>query len=287
MRAKSGSSDRQRRPAQRLGVRPGNLPVLRPVDPPWGGSTKMAAGPVPACGETMRPEMDADAAWVRELSGKSQVAVERALEEARAQSRVFRYLVGEHDREGRPDYGEIDAPLELHALVRLGRPRHVVEVGVSSGVSSAYLLNALDLNRRGVLHSADLPSRPPKNRPARGRVLGSWSLPIGRHPGWAVPLRLKARWDLRIGDKSVVLPLLAEELPSVGLFVYDVPHDCSRARLDFRSLDPRLRKGSAVIVDHGPGGGLCPALRAWAERRGSTTVGRTNSGLHGMRLGAP
>ncbi|MDE1837558.1 MAG: class I SAM-dependent methyltransferase [Euryarchaeota archaeon] len=167
--------------------------------------------------------------------------------------------------------------------MRLLRPAHVVEVGVSSGVSSAYLLHALELNHRGTLHSVDLPSFPRRSR-ARGpppRV--SWSLPKGRSSGWAVPFTLRKRWDLRLGDKEVVLPLLARELPGVDLFVYDVPHDDATSELEFRRIDPLVPPGGVAIVDHGPGGGLCPALLSWARRRGSTPVGRRGLGLYGMR----
>jgi len=234
----------------------------------------------------VQPETGTDGRWVRALSGRSPKAVEAALEEAAGQRRLFRHIAREHDIEGRPFYGEIDAPYELHALVRLGRPRHVVEVGVSSGVSSGYLLNALDLNDRGTLHSVDLPRRPPRARPGQGAPQGSWSLPAGRYPGWAVPSRLKARWDLRIGDKARVLPLLAQDLRSIDLFVYDVPHDDSVARREFADLRRHLRRGAVVIVDHGPGGGLCPALNDWAKATGSRPSGKEGTGLYGMRVGA-
>lgn len=231
----------------------------------------------------MQPEEAPDVAWVETLAGGPTAAAAEALEEAESQTRLFRHIAREHALEGRPFYGEIDAPLELHALVRILRPTHVVEVGVSSGVSSAYLLNALDLNDHGTLHSADLP-RPARPKPKTNRSTGSWTLPTGRSPGWAVPQRLRARWDLRIGDKARILPLFAEELPSIDLFVYDVPHEDRASRREFRALDPRLPAGAVVIVDHGPGGGLCSALRGWARERGSTPRGRVGTGLYGMRI---
>src|SRR5579871_105612 len=58
---------------------------------------------------------------------------------------------------GRSNYIQICAPFELYALTRLLKPRHVLEVGVSSGVSSAYFLKALERNgNSGKLHSIDL-----------------------------------------------------------------------------------------------------------------------------------
>ena len=226
----------------------------------------------------MRLEEDVDAEWVRRLSGASSQRVRRELGAAARDQVLFRHLAREHAREGRLGYGEIAAPLELYALVRILRPRHVLEVGVSSGVSSAYLLRALFTNGRGTLHSVDRPSRPAPRR-ARRPAAESWSLPRGRSPGWAVPATLRARWDLRIGDKAVVLPLLAEELPEVGLFVYDVPHEDRVARGEFRLVDRRMPSGAVAIVDHGTPGERCGALADWARDERTEAVGRTGSGL--------
>jgi hypothetical protein len=231
----------------------------------------------------MRPELDPDPDWVAALSGRSVGAARRALAVAAAERTLFRHLAREHEREGRASYIEIDAPLELHALVRLTRPRHVVEVGVSSGVSSAYLLAALRENRRGTLHSVDLPSRPKPGRTAGRTSTASWSLPEGRTTGWAVPFELRGRWDLRLGNKRDVLPLLTEELARIDMVVYDVPHEDLATLREFLDLDRRLPTDGIAIADHGPGGGLCFALRRWARRRGATPARRSGLGLYGFR----
>lgn len=231
----------------------------------------------------MQPEADADPEWVRALSGRSPASVGSALEEAAAQRRLFSYLARQHRLEGRESYVEIGAPLELHALVRLTRPEHIVEVGVSSGVSSAYLLNALALNRRGTLHSIDLPTHPSRRRMAERPIRDSWTLPLGRSTGWAVPPGLWRRWDLRIGDKRHLLPILASQVPEIGLFVYDVPHRDEDTRRELRTLDTHLPRGAIAIIDHGPGGGLCSALRSWAHTRRASPAGRSGLGLYGAR----
>ena len=235
----------------------------------------------------MRPELDPDPAWVAELSGRTAEQAHAAVVEAAGQRRLYLQLEREHDREGRSSYIEIDAPLEIHALVRLLRPRHVVEVGVASGVSSAYILRGLEQNSTGTLHSVDLPSFPRADRRPNPSRSASWSLPPGRSSGWAVPFRLKKRWDLRPGDKAEVLPLLAEELPEIDLLVYDVPHDDDSARDEFRELDPLLGAGSVAIVDHGPSGGLCTALAGWARSSRTRPVRRRGLGLFGMRRPGP
>jgi Methyltransferase domain len=233
-------------------------------------------------GSRMHIEDDADPSWVAKLSGRSLSVAKSAVEEARADRRLFAHLAREHSRAGRSSYIEIDAPLELHAIARLLQPEHVVEVGVSSGVSSAYLLAALERNRRGTLHSVDLPASPSRSANGRG---ASWSLPPGKCSGWAVPPRLRRGWDLRLGDKADVVPQLARELPRVDLVVYDVPHNEADLVREFAELNPRMRRGAVAIVDHGPGGELCLALRRWARRRGTAAARRAGLGLYGMRCG--
>ena len=201
----------------------------------------------------------------------------------RHERRLFSHLRREHESEGRESYVEIDAPFELYALVRLLRPAHLIEVGVSSGVSSAYLLQALERNNRRTLHSIDLPKLERPSRSKHRQPQASWSLPPGRASGWAVPAPLRRRWDLRIGNKRNVLPLLTEELERIDLLVYDVPHDDDETRGEFRRLDPRLPPGGVAIADHGPGGGLCAALRWRARRRGTAPVRRAELGLYGFR----
>jgi hypothetical protein len=229
----------------------------------------------------MRPETDPDSGWVSSLAGVSTFRATRALEEARKETRLFRQLDRVHRTGGRSFYVEIDAPLELYALTRLLRPRHVVEVGVSSGVSSAYFLRGLERNGRGTLHSVDLPQED-RRRPA-ARKNPSWSLPAGRSSGWAVPFALRKRWDLRLGDKKEVLPLLAEELGRIDLFLYDVPHSDPGAYHEFLAVDRCFHSGSVGMVDHGGTLEVCPSLRRWARRRGASPVRRSGLGLSGFR----
>jgi len=231
----------------------------------------------------MHPESNPDVRWVASLADVSEARAQKFVDEAQGDRTLYRHLDRMHRLGGRPSYVEIDAPIELYALVRLLRPRHVVEVGVSSGVSSTYLLRALDREGRGTLHSVDLP-KVETPQLARGRHrYPSWALPPGRSSGWAVPFPLRARWDLRLGDKRRVVPLLAEEEFPVGMFVYDVPHNEADAAREFAAVDRRFQNGSVAIADHGPGGGLCAPLRRWARARGATPLRCADFGLHGFR----
>jgi hypothetical protein len=176
---------------------------------------------------------------------------------------------------GRTSYIQICAPFELYALTRLIKPKHVVEVGVSAGVSTSYLLLGLQKNGEGgVLHSIDLPEI--QTRVIRG---ASWALPPGKKSGWAVPSHLKKSWDLRLGKSSEILPTLVKEIDAINLFIYDVPYEIDEAIGDFGIVNDKLRKGSVALADNC----LVP-ISWWAKKRRATLHGRKNSGFRGFRV---
>lgn len=117
---------------------------------------------------------------------------------------------------------------------RLLRPTIVLETGVAYGVSSAFVLRALEENGRGVLHSVDLP-------PLRGGYEGFW--------GIAVDKTLKGRWILHRGPSGRVLPRLLEEVRPVDLFVHDSLHTYRNMRREFEVVWPRLRVGGVILAD--------------------------------------
>jgi hypothetical protein len=181
---------------------------------------------------------------------------------------------------GWTNYIQICAPFELYALTRLMKPKNIVEVGVSAGVSSAYFLLGLQMNGAGVLHSIDLPERIEESVSRRNRRWGSWELPKGKEPGWAIPKDLKRDWDLRLGKSAEVLPELVKELRRVDLFLYDVPYEIEEAIEDFRVVDKRLSKKAIALADNC----LVP-ISWWAKRRGRATIyNRKSSGLRGFHV---
>jgi predicted O-methyltransferase YrrM len=121
-----------------------------------------------------------------------------------------------------------------YLLCRLIQPSVVVETGVAYGVSSAFILRALEVNGRGTLHSVDLP---PLRREA------------GRLWGIAVPQRLRGRWRFHRGASARVLPRLLGETGTVDLFVHDSLHTLSNMRREFESVWPYLRTGGALLAD--------------------------------------
>jgi hypothetical protein len=108
----------------------------------------------------------------------------------------------------------------LYLVVRLIQPDHIVETGVSAGVSSTYILSALEDNKKGELHSIDLP---PEN------------LPAGKTVGWIVPEHLRDYWSLHIGDSKELLKPLLQEIGEIDCFVHDSLHTYEHMMWEFRT----------------------------------------------------
>ncbi len=188
-----------------------------------------------------------------------------------------------HREAGRPNYAQFRAPFELYALVRHLRPDHVIETGVSSGVSSAHLLLALRRNGRGVLHSIDLPTR--QRGPTHGARETPVALPPGRESGWAIPEELRAGWDLRIGPSELRLPELVDELSSVGLFLHDSRHTPAHLAFELATVRPKLTPGAVVLADNTVWTGQ--AFPRFARSLGVRPLARGRSDLVGLRVPAP
>jgi predicted O-methyltransferase YrrM len=121
-----------------------------------------------------------------------------------------------------------------YAVTRSLRPRAVVETGVCYGVTSAYLLAALQANEEGHLYSVDLP-------------------PLGEngddYVGWLVPPELRDRWTLQRGRSSRLLGPLIAGLGTIDLFVHDSQHTYKNMKEKFDTAWPALRGGGVLISD--------------------------------------
>ena len=117
---------------------------------------------------------------------------------------------------------------------RLTAPETVVETGVAYGVSSAYILKAMEQNGRGTLHSIDLP-------PLRREYERYW--------GVAMPEGLRAGWRLHRGPSGRLLPGLLREIGPLGLFVHDSLHTRRNMRREFDAAWPRLLPGGILLAD--------------------------------------
>lgn len=121
-----------------------------------------------------------------------------------------------------------------YLMCRLLEPTVVVETGVAYGVSSAFILRALEENGHGVLHSIDLP-------PLRREYERFWGIAVDESPG--------GHWNLHRGSSRRVLPRILEETETVDLFVHDSLHTYRNMRREFELVWPRLRAGGVILAD--------------------------------------
>lgn len=135
--------------------------------------------------------------------------------------------------EGHPyDAGEMLSPT-LWVLIRHLKPLRIVETGVARGVSSAFMLDALDKNGIGQLWSIDLP-------PIRGDK---------EFTGSAVPDRLRNRWTYILSSSRRALPPLLSELGAIDMFVHDGLHTRETMTLEFHHVWPYLAKNGVLVSD--------------------------------------
>jgi predicted O-methyltransferase YrrM len=122
-----------------------------------------------------------------------------------------------------------------YAAVRALEPELILETGVANGVSSAYLLLALNKNSKGRLHSIGLAD--PE------------FLPAGKALGWLVPAWLTERWTLHVGDARNLLPELLPRIGPLDIFIHDSLHTYEHMLWEFQAASPSLRSGGLLIAD--------------------------------------
>jgi predicted O-methyltransferase YrrM len=160
--------------------------------------------------------------------------------------RGYRYNTGRVT--GRDGY---DEGLRLYRLLRELQPRIAVETGVCNGVSTAFLLLALEDNGHGELHSIDLPEvageeyEPGTFWDGKGGAV----IPPGKEPGWMVPPTLRDRWELVLGRSQDELPPLLERLGEIDFFMHDSEHSYECMSFEFRTAWEALREGAVLVAD--------------------------------------
>lgn len=122
----------------------------------------------------------------------------------------------------------------IWCLTRHLRPNDVVETGVAHGVSSRFILEALERNEAGHLWSVD---HPPLEH--------VWQEQIGAAVGGRYP----ARWSYIRGSSKRRLPSLFSQLGQIDLFVHDSLHSEHNVRFEMDRAWAALRPGGAIIVD--------------------------------------
>jgi len=130
-----------------------------------------------------------------------------------------------------PKSGEMPLSFEeamsCYLIIRLMKPKIVVETGVSAGRSSAFMLQALEDNGYGYLYSID----PDPNA------------------GYAIPDNLKRRWFFISKKSSEALPSLLERLNQVDMFLHDSLHTYENMMYEFETVWPFITKNGVMLSD--------------------------------------
>jgi hypothetical protein len=153
-----------------------------------------------------------------------------------------------------------------YAIVRLGQPQAVCEVGVAEGVTSFYLLSGLAACGQGVLTSVDLPG-----------LFFAWKTETGR----VVPPELRSRWRLLLGPSQFALPRALRNCHPLGLAVHDGSHHPATQSQEYGILWRHLQPGGILLSDDVGNGAMSTFARGIGAEM-LTVRRREDSGVLGV-----
>lgn len=130
------------------------------------------------------------------------------------------------------------APSVIYTVVRALKPETTIETGVENGISTYFILSALERNGYGMLHSIEI-----------RETLDSNIFKEGKKTGWVVPEELRHRWNFLLGDSKEILPRILSELKSVDIFMHDSEHTYEHMNFEFRTAWRYLHDGGVLLSD--------------------------------------
>jgi hypothetical protein len=183
---------------------------------------------------------------------------------------VRRLLTEQNLTVGRGAYGGWDDADPAFAravwcLARHLRPGKVVETGVARGITTRFVLEALERNGSGRLWSIDLP--PLLDRKLRSQTAA------------AIPERCRRQWQYVEGSSRRRLPRLLADLDEIGLFVHDSIHTGRNLRFELDLALSALEAGGAVVSDDVH---MNAAFQAYAGRGTLVCPSDDGAGLFGI-----
>ncbi len=121
-----------------------------------------------------------------------------------------------------------------YAICRAVKPEIFIETGVAFGVTSSYILKALEVNKKGKLISID---KPPA-KPRATEFIGAY-----------IPDELRCNWRLYRGASQKLLPQILSEIKEVNIFLHDSRHTYNNMSAEFKLVEPYLTDRSVLIAD--------------------------------------
>lgn len=122
----------------------------------------------------------------------------------------------------------------LYILCRIVKPKNIIETGVAYGLSSIYILKALDKNNFGTLHSIDSVFRPWQDRNMIGAI---------------IPDKLRKRWRFNFGSSSEKLQDVFNDINDVQIFIHDSLHTYKNMMFEFNCAEKNLDLNGMIISD--------------------------------------
>ena len=181
---------------------------------------------------------------IADLTGRPMQEVKSVLQEEELR-KISEYVTHELGKFRELILGPSNRPTKAevyYTSARLMRPRTIVETGVQAGISSAFLLQALEKNKSGMLYSIDLPDEDILTMiPSRDRC--------GMSSGWLVPKSLRNRWKLMLGKSQDKLEPLLDELGEVDLFLHDSDHTYENMIYEFEVAWNHLNPNGLLLSD--------------------------------------
>jgi predicted O-methyltransferase YrrM len=130
--------------------------------------------------------------------------------------------------------GDLALARFCYLACRALRPAIVLETGVAYGVTTSFVLQALQQQPAGELLSIDLPPLGPA---------------ADSFVGFLVPPELRNRWRLHRGRSRRLLPAILQQAGGLDLFIHDSLHTHRNMTWEFRHAWARLRSGGLLISD--------------------------------------
>lgn len=133
------------------------------------------------------------------------------------------------------DYSiSLDSRKFLYILCRIVKPKNVIETGVAYGLSSFYILSALNKNKFGTLTSIDAIFRPWQSEEMIGSI---------------IPKYLRDKWKLVLGKSNEKLLDVFKKNEDVEIFIHDSLHTYKNMTFEFNCAMNNIKHDGIIISD--------------------------------------
>jgi predicted O-methyltransferase YrrM len=136
----------------------------------------------------------------------------------------------------------------IYSLIRALRPSTIIETGVLHGMTSAFILRAIEKNGAGRLISIDLPSNFDEGPANKDGYFAT--LPPEKAPGWIIPERYLGNWELVLGASAEALPPTLEKNPAIDVFLHDSEHSYETMWFELATAWSHLTAKGILICDN-------------------------------------